>query len=190
MSRKILVRWGLTIAMLLVVTMIWFAISAFPVSADCGAPPKSSCISCHASDSHVEEMGEWNLVHLSQDMCTNCHGGNGSTMDKGSAHQGMVVQPLSDTYTDCHSCHPADYLARSAQLAATLNVTPGCIATPTAFAISSGSGGSHTGSTNISSGGTGALSSWKSFLVIGGAVAGLAFFLLGLGWLDGHRVKV
>jgi hypothetical protein len=190
MSRKSLIRWLLTIALLLVVTIIWFAISASPVSADCGTPPKSSCISCHASDGHVEGMGEWNSVHLSQDMCTNCHGGNGSTMDKGLAHQGMVAQPLSDTYTDCHSCHPADYKARSAQMAAALNVTPDCVATPTAFAISSGSGGSHTGSTTTPSGGTGALTSWKPIMFIAGALASLTFFLFGLGWLDSHRVKV
>jgi len=189
MSRKILVRWLLTMALLLVVALIGCAVSTASVLADCGTPQKSSCISCHAPDGHVEGMGEWNSVHLSQDMCINCHGGNGSTMDKALAHQGIVAQPLSDIYTDCHSCHPADYVARSDQMAASLNVTPGCIATPTAIAVYSGSGGPQSRSITTSSGGTGVISSGKSIMFIIGALASLIFFLLGLGWLDSHRVK-
>jgi hypothetical protein len=190
MSRKILFRWLLTIAVLFVVVLIWCAVSTSPVFADCGAPPKSSCSSCHAPDGHVEGMGEWNSIHLNQDMCTNCHGGNGSTMDKALAHEDIVAQPLSDIYTDCHSCHPTDYMAKSAQLAASLNVTPESCATPTAFAIYDESGGSHTGNITASSDGTGAISSWKPFILITGALASLTFFLFGLGWLDSHRVKV
>ena len=151
MKKRILFRWLLTICILIGVTLVWCAVSTSRVSADCSVPPKSSCISCHAPDGHVTAMGEWNNVHLNQDMCTSCHGGNGSAMDKSLAHAGMVAQPLSDIYTDCHSCHPADYQARSNQLAATLNVTPESCATPTAVAVYAGSGGSHTGSASMSS---------------------------------------
>ena len=187
MSRKNLFRWPLTMALLSAVALIWCGVATSRVLADCGTPPRSSCISCHSADGHAEIMGEWNSVHLDQDMCINCHGGNGSAMDEDAAHEGVLAQPLSDIYTDCHSCHPADYIARSDQLAAALNVTPDCNATPTAFAAHSGSGGPHTGSITTSSGGTGVLSSWKPIMLITSALACLTFFLLGLEWLDGHR---
>jgi hypothetical protein len=189
MSRKILFRWLLTIALLLVVTLIWGAVSTSRVLADCGTPPKSSCISCHAPDGHVTAMGEWNSFHLNQDMCTNCHGGNGSAMVKDLAHEGMVAQPLSDIYTDCHSCHPSDYIARSEKLAAVLNVTPDSCATPTAVAIYGGSSGSHTNGIAISSDHAAGNHFWKSFMVITGMLASLAFFLLGLNWLNKCRSK-
>ena len=64
MSRNILFRRLLTISLLVVVTFIWCAASTSHASADCGNPPKSSCISCHALEGHVEVMGEWNSVHL------------------------------------------------------------------------------------------------------------------------------
>ena len=189
MSRKNMFGWLLSIALLLGVTLIWCAVSASPVLADCGTPPKSSCITCHAPDGHVEVMGEWNRVHLNQDMCTNCHGGNGSSMNKDLAHEGIVAQPLSDIYTDCHSCHPADYIEKSTQLAAGLNVAPGSCATPTFSAIYDGSGGSHTGNISISSGGTGVFSSWTLSMFISLTVVSLALFLLGLGWLDKHNAE-
>lgn len=150
MPRKILFRFLLPIAILLVVTLILCAVSTSGVLADCGTPPKSSCISCHTPDGPVEGMGEWNSIHLSQDICTNCHGGNGSTMDKNLAHDGIVAQPLNDIYTNCHSCHPADYIALSDQLAATLNVTPDSGATPTAIIVYVESGGSHSGGMTLS----------------------------------------
>jgi hypothetical protein len=189
MNKRILSRWLLTFCILIGVTLIWCAVSTSRVSADCSVPPKSSCISCHAPDGHVIAMGEWNKVHLNQDMCISCHGGNGSTMDKSLAHDGMVAQPLSDIYTDCHSCHPTDYQARSNQLAATLNVTPESCATPTAVAVYAGSGGSQTGNISMSLNTTTGVSTWKSFLLITGILASLAIFLLGLSWLNNHRVK-
>jgi len=102
MKKRILYRWLFTLCTLIGVTLVMFAVSTSRVSADCSVPPKSSCISCHAPDGHVAAMGEWNSVHLNQDMCISCHGGNGSTMDMSLAHAGMVPQPLSDIYTDCH----------------------------------------------------------------------------------------
>ena len=110
-------------------------------------------------------------------------------MDKSLAHEGLVAQPLSDIYTDCHSCHPADYIARSDKLAATLHVTPESCATPTAVAVYEGSGGLHTGSTSMSLNSTAGVSAWKTFLLITGMLASLAIFLLGLSWLNNHRVK-
>lgn len=189
MNKKILFRWLLTICILMGVTLVWCVVSTSRVSADCSVPPKSSCISCHASDGHVTAMGEWNNVHLNQDMCTSCHGGNGSTMDKSLAHEGMVAQPLSDIYTNCHSCHPTDYQARSNQLAATLNITPESCATPTAVAVYIGSSGSHTGSSSMSINSSAGVSIWKTFLLITGMLAIMAIFLLGLSWLNNHGFK-
>jgi hypothetical protein len=134
-------------------------------------------------------MGEWNTIHLNQDMCTSCHGGNASAKDKSLAHAGMVSQPLSDIYTDCHSCHPADYQARSNQLAATLNVTPESCTTPTINAVYAGSGGSHSGSTSIYINNIAGVFAWKSILLITVLLASLAIFLFGVSWLNNHRVK-
>ena len=189
MNKRRLSRWLLTICILIGATLVISAVSASRVSADCSVPPKSSCISCHASDGHVTSMGEWNKAHLNQDMCTSCHGGNASANDKSLAHVGMVAQPLSDIYTDCHSCHPADYQSRANQLATTLNVTPQSCATPTSVAYTIGSGGSHTGSISTSINGAAGISALKTFLLITGMLASLAIFMLGVSWLNNHRIK-
>jgi hypothetical protein len=110
-------------------------------------------------------------------------------MNKDLAHEGVVAQPLSDIYTNCHSCHPTDYIERADQLAATLNVTPDSCATPSTVAFHSASSGSHTGSTTILLNSTGGVSTWKSFLLITGMLASLAIFFLGLGYLNNHRFK-
>ena len=188
MNKRRLSRWLLTFCIILGLTLVWCVVSTSRVSADCNPPPKSSCLTCHAPDGQVAAMGEWNKVHLNQDMCTSCHGGNGSAMNKSLAHAGMVAQPLSDIYTDCHSCHPGDYQARSNQLAATLNVTPQSCATPTAVAFFAGSGGSHPGSVSLSINNTTGVSAGKTFLLITGMLASLAIFLLIVSWLNNHRI--
>jgi hypothetical protein len=189
MSRKFIVRWILTAAVLSVVTIIWGMLSTTHVRADCGSPPKSTCSSCHIPGSHVEVMGEWNSVHLAQDMCINCHGGNGNAMDEGLAHEGMAAQPLSDIFTNCHSCHPIDYLARSEQLAVSLNVTPASCATPTVVAAYGESGGSNSSRIAHPSDHSGGTPVWKLIMMGGIGLTGLIVFLLGLVWLDGHRIN-
>lgn len=52
-------------------------------------------------------------------------------MDKALAHQGMIANPLSDIYTNCHGCHPDDYQSRAETFADALGITPSSIATPT-----------------------------------------------------------
>jgi hypothetical protein len=188
MSVKTLIRWFLIVALFLMVSLVLGLRSVSPVMAQCENPPKSSCISCHGRVDHLAGMGEWNGVHVSQDMCTSCHGGNGSTMDKDLAHEGIVAQPLSDIYTDCHSCHPTNYVARSAQFAATLHVTPGSCATPTPVALINNSGGLPPGSIIMPSDQAKGHSLWGSFLMATGGLATLAFFLLGLWWLERHQV--
>lgn len=186
MNVRTLSRWFLIIGLFMVVAIVWSVLSTSSASAQCDTPPKSSCNSCHAQVDHLAGMGEWNSAHLDQDMCTNCHGGNGSTMEKVSAHVGVVAQPLSDIYTDCHSCHPADYAERSAQYAATLNVTPGSCATPTPVVVNNVSGGPPPGGITLESHSVSTTIQPKSFLLIAGGLATLAFFFFGLGWLGKH----
>ncbi len=190
MSRKLLFHWLLTITLLFIVAFFWPVLLSARVSADCGMPPKSSCISCHVPDGHVQRMGEWNNVHTSQDLCVNCHGGNGSTMDKTLAHEGITVQPLSDIYTDCHSCHPADYVARADKLAATLNVTPGSCSTPTPMAFISEPGKQPPGGIAANSGDESSISVWSKFTLMIGVLAVFTIFIFGLNWLDKHPVRV
>jgi hypothetical protein len=52
-------------------------------------------------------------------------------MDKDLAHQDIIANPLSDIYTNCHSCHPDDYLVRAEVFAVELGITPSSISTPT-----------------------------------------------------------
>ena len=52
-------------------------------------------------------------------------------MDKDLAHQDMIANPLSDIYTNCHSCHPADYQSQAVVFAGELGITPSSIPTPT-----------------------------------------------------------
>jgi len=109
------------------------ALTPAPVAAQCGSnpPPDSSCFTCHIEEHPVAENGKWHGVHARKDCCARCHGGNCMSMDKDLAHQGIVTNPLSDIYTNCHSCHPDDYQARAELFAAELDITPGSIATPT-----------------------------------------------------------
>jgi hypothetical protein len=188
MSTRSLFRWSLIVIAILMAILAWCAFSTSPASAQCDTP-KSSCVSCHGTGNHVTGMGEWNSVHVNQDMCIYCHGGNGNTMDENLAHEGIVAQPLSNIYTDCHSCHPSDYIERSAKFAATLNVTPSSCATPTSIAVSNGSGELPPGGINIPTNPVNATQSQQPFLVIGAMLSILALFLFGLVWLERHQMK-
>jgi hypothetical protein len=111
--------------------ILW--LSASPAAAQCGSnpAPDSSCYSCHVQEDPIAENGVWHGTHANKDCGAKCHGGNCSSMNKDLAHMGMVVNPLSDVYTNCHSCHPDDYLAKAEIFAADLNIAPESIPTPT-----------------------------------------------------------
>ncbi len=124
--------WVLTLtgAGVLLIAVLAFA---FPTAAvaQCGTPQKSTCFTCHAHMDPMVNKGEWHIVHASKDICINCHGGNGTSLDPAVAHAGMTAHPLSDAYTDCHSCHPDDYMVRAQHFASTLGETAGSCTTPT-----------------------------------------------------------
>jgi hypothetical protein len=112
--------------------LVW-AMTPTTVAAQCGSnpPPDSSCYTCHVQDDPVSGNGEWHGIHANKDCCAKCHGGNCSTMDKDLAHQDMIANPLSDIYTNCHSCHPDDYQSLAVVFAGELGITPSSIPTPT-----------------------------------------------------------
>jgi hypothetical protein len=114
----------------LVVTVLMMSFPTLAV-AQCGNPEKSTCLTCHARQDPVLDKGEWHIIHAGKDLCLNCHGGNGTSADPALAHQGMTAAPLSDVYTDCHSCHPDDYTVRAQRFASSLGRTVGSCATPT-----------------------------------------------------------
>jgi hypothetical protein len=174
-----------TVGMILVLISAVFLLLPAPVLAQCGEPPKSSCMACHEKEAPVAENGQWHVVHASKDICLNCHGGNASTMDTELAHEGLMAQPLADIYTDCHSCHP-DYEDRAAQFAPTLQITPGSCATPTPVAVGNIPGGPPPGNIAMPSDLATMASLPAAFLVILGEVAALSLFLLALGWLARH----
>jgi hypothetical protein len=86
--------------------------------------PKPSCCACHATAHPVGEQGEWHTIHARKECCRACHGGNDQTDDKDTAHAGMTLHPLDDTYLACHQCHPDDYQQRAKVFAVALHVTP------------------------------------------------------------------
>lgn len=120
-------------ALCLVIGLFIWAMTPSPVAAQCGSnpPPDSFCYTCHVEENPVAEKGEWHGVHAQKDCCAKCHGGNCSTMDKDLAHLDMIANPLSDIYTNCHSCHPDDYQSLAVVFAGELGITPGSIPTPT-----------------------------------------------------------
>jgi hypothetical protein len=189
MFTKTLSRSFLVIGLLVIILVGWCATMTSTASAQCDTPPKSSCVSCHTQEGHGELMGNWNKIHLSQDMCINCHGGNGTAMDKNLAHENLLAQPLGDIYTNCYSCHPKDYLAKSEQLAAFIQVTPASCATPTALAVINPSGEPPVGSSRTGLAGYHAQTGfWGPFGLLIGSLAAIIFFLVVLDWLDKHRV--
>ena len=171
------------IILLLVVSII--LLFPEPVSAQCGEPPASSCMTCHEKEAPVSNQGEWHVIHAGKDICVNCHGGNAGAMDKNLAHAGMTSHPLADIYTDCHSCHP-DYEARAAKFASTLGVTPASCATPTPAAIGNVPGSPPSSQIAMPSKLT-TMSAWQQSLVVFTSLAILGFFFIGLGWLATHH---
>ncbi len=177
-----------TMGTILVLAVSMTLLLPAPVRAQCGNPQPSSCTTCHAQADPVADKGEWHISHAGNDICINCHGGNGSTMDKNLAHQGMLAQPLSDIYTDCHSCHP-DYVERAVPYAATLQITPSSCATPTPVAVSNVSSRLPPNGIVMPSDLVSAASPLQLFTLIAGGLAVVALFFFGLGWLERHHMK-
>lgn len=126
-------------------------------SAQCGSQA-SSCKNCHETQAQkpVNNDGKgWHTGHAFGDFCYACHGGNNQSMDKATAHTGMVA-PLSDIKTACQSCHPNDLTDRAQKYATALGVTLGSSAgaapAETPAATSAPAGGATTGGST--SGGT------------------------------------
>jgi hypothetical protein len=186
MSTKVSFRWFL-ISFLAVIILL-LLVGTAPAQAQCGVPQPSSCITCHAQEDPVSEKGAWHIIHASKDICINCHGGNGSTMNKDLAHVSVTANPLNDIYTDCHSCH-LDYDVRAQIFASTLGVTPGSCATPTPIPGSSTSGDSPSGGINIPTNLVSMNASGQPFLVIGGMLSILTLFLFGLFIMERHNAK-
>jgi hypothetical protein len=133
MSHKLPIFIELTGIVIIGTVVILWAMTPLTALAQCGSnpPPKSSCITCHETEDPVYENGEWHDTHALKDCCTNCHGGNCSTMDKELAHEDLVVHPLEDIYTNCHKCHPDDYQTRAEGFGVILGVTPSSSPTST-----------------------------------------------------------
>jgi len=123
-TRMVGMRRGLGVFVLVAGLALW-ATRPSEARAQCGDnPPQSSCYACHANAYPVYQQGEWHRIHARLDCCWNCHGGNTQTQDQDRAHVGLIRQPLEDTYTSCHTCHPEDYRQRAEQFASVLGVTP------------------------------------------------------------------
>jgi len=158
-----------------------------PAAAQCEQPPPSSCATCHTLQHPVSTQGEWHQIHSRQDLCLNCHGGNGSTPDKELAHESMNAQPLSDIYTDCHSCHP-DYDARADRFATSLGVTPASCPTPTAAPLNGLGAHPRRGQPDLLATGRGGFSALARTGLLAAGFAALAFFIYALRWLDNHNI--
>jgi hypothetical protein len=95
-------------------------------SAQCGSQA-SSCKNCHevqGQDPVNNDGTGWHQSHAFGDFCYICHAGNNQSMDKDTAHTGMVP-PLSDVKAACQSCHPNDLQERAQVYATALGVEIG-----------------------------------------------------------------
>jgi hypothetical protein len=182
---KVFFRLILVSSLAVIGLILW--VGTTTVHAQCGVTQPSSCTTCHAQEDPVSGTGEWHIIHASKDICINCHGGNATTMNKDLAHESLTANPLSDIYTDCHSCHP-DYDARAQIFATTLGVTPGSCATPTPVPVSNISGVPPSGGINIPTNLVRTTSSSQPFLVVGAMLSILALFVFGLVWMDRQHV--
>jgi hypothetical protein len=185
MSRKVIFRWYLIAGMAVVFLML--GAGTMSARAQCGAQEPSSCVTCHAQEDPVNEKGEWHIIHAEKDICINCHGGNATTMNKDLAHESLTANPLSDIYTDCHSCH-TDYELRAQIFASTLGVTPGSCATPTPIIANTISNGPSSGGINSPINHVNAASSIQTILVIGTMLSILILFVFGIIWLERHHI--
>ena len=187
MSPKVLFRWFFISSLAGIILLVW--LGTVRVQAQCGVPQQSSCTTCHAQEDPVSGKGEWHIIHANKDICINCHGGNGSTMNKDLAHEGLMAHPLNDIYTDCHSCHPQDYVGRASIFASTLSITPGSCATPTPVPVSNTSGKPPSGGIYIPTNLVSTSSSLQAFLVIGSMLTIMIFFLFALVWINRNHIK-
>jgi hypothetical protein len=97
----------------IILVSLLFLLPTSRASAQCGSQA-SSCKNCHevqGQDPVNNDGKSWHTAHAFGDFCYACHGGNNTSVDKATAHTGMVA-PLSDVKTACQSCHPNDLEAR------------------------------------------------------------------------------
>lgn len=140
-------KYHFLIPMVLGVLLIAGLIVLWPTedaSAQCGSQA-SSCKNCHevqGQDPVNNDGTSWHQSHAFGDFCYLCHAGNSQSMDKATAHTGMVP-PLSDVKAACQSCHPGDLMDRAQVYATALGVEVGT------------GGGSTPSSSGDSTGGTG-----------------------------------
>jgi hypothetical protein len=118
---KFIIFSGVGVLLLAGIFVLWPASKA---SAQCGSQA-SSCKNCHetqAQDPVNNDGTDWHQAHAFGDFCYICHAGNNQSMDKATAHTGMV-DPLSDVKAACGSCHPNDLMERAQVYATKLGVT-------------------------------------------------------------------
>ncbi len=117
----LLLLGGLAALLVAAVVLLWPSADA---QAQCGSQA-SSCKNCHevqGQDPVNNDGTGWHVSHAFGDFCYLCHAGNNQSMDKDTAHTGMVP-PLSDIKAGCQSCHPNDLQERALVYASALGVT-------------------------------------------------------------------
>jgi len=151
---QFLILFGLSALLLAGLFLLWPASKA---AAQCGSQA-SSCKNCHETQAQkpVNNDGTgWHQSHAFGDFCYICHAGNNQSMDKATAHTGMV-SPLSDVKAACQSCHPNDLMQRAGVYATKLGLpldAAGAGAAPTAAAGTTITQTTTTGQTTNQTGG-------------------------------------
>lgn len=111
---------------LILFTAVLVSLPSQTARAQCGSQA-SSCKNCHevqGQDPVNNDGTGWHTGHAFGDFCYLCHAGNNQSMDKETAHTGMVP-PLSDVQAACQSCHPQDLMERAQVYATALGVEIG-----------------------------------------------------------------
>jgi hypothetical protein len=105
------------------VGLLFLALAQEPAYGQAGG---SSCLNCHEIEGEhpVLNSGLWHTQHGETVQCTVCHGGNPSQSEAGTAHAGVVRNPLDQSASRCAMCHPADHAEFAAAYQALVPPTP------------------------------------------------------------------
>jgi len=97
---------------------------ARPASAQEPTPPNdANCVACHEHQYYLYDSGKWFCLCDAPMHCVYCHSGRTDSMDKASAHKGLVLYPTGDLAQRCQYCHPSDYTERVVTFASVAGVS-------------------------------------------------------------------
>ena len=122
--------------LLLVCVVVFSPHLAIPAQAQESTPSeRSSCRVCHENLYYCFETGKWCCFCGENRTCTDCHHGVEGVWDVEEAHDGLIVNPISEDTGVCESCHGEDthIFVEKFALAAGIDLSATPVPTQTAY---------------------------------------------------------